>query len=109
MHYAEASGDAQPESSRALFGEFHRVLKPGGTITIIEHAAADGTSRTESGGWHRTPPEIAKSDLASYGFEFAGEAADIYSNPDDDLRNTWFEVGLQGKTTSFVHKYSKPD
>jgi len=108
MHYTEDSGEGIPDSSKALFAEFRRVLKPGGSLLIIEHAAADGSSRAESGGWHRTPPETAKSDLASYGFEFAGEAPQIYFNPDDDRMNVWYETGLQGKTTSFVHKYRKP-
>jgi predicted methyltransferase len=109
MHYAEGSGESFPESSVALFGEFSRVLKPGGTVIVIEHAAADGTSRTESGGWHRTPPETAKADITGVGFEFADEAPELYYNAEDDLRNVWFETGLSGKTTTFVHKYRKPD
>ena len=109
MHFADGSGEAFPASSEALFGEFRRVLKPGGTIIIIEHAAADGSGRAQSGGWHRTPPEMAKSDIATVGFEFVADAPEIFHNPDDDLRNVWFETGLQGKTTTFVHKYRKPE
>jgi predicted methyltransferase len=109
MHYAEGSGEMFPDSSAALFGEFSRVLKPGGTVIVIEHVAADGTSRTESASWHRTPPETAKADVTGVGFEFAGEAPELYHNPDDDLRNVWFETRLSGKTTTFVHKYRKPD
>ncbi len=109
MHYNEESGEEFPASSTALFAEFSRVLKPGGTVIIIEHASADGSSRTESGGWHRTPPEMAKSDLAAIGFELADEAPEIFHNPEDDLMNKWFEVGLSGKTTTFVHKYRAPE
>jgi len=109
MHYVDGSGEMFPASSKALFGEFRRILKPGGTIIIIEHAAIDGSGRAESGGWHRTPPEMAKADIAGVGFEFAGDAPDIFHNPDDDRKNIWFETGLQGKTTTFVQKYRKPD
>ena len=109
MHYADGSGEVFPDSSTALFGEFRRVLKPGGTIIIIEHAAIDGSGRAESGAWHRTPPEMAKADIAGVGFEFAGEAPEIFHNPDDDRKNTWYETGLRGKTTTFVQKYRKPE
>ncbi len=108
LHYQEASGDALPDSSVALFEEFRRVLKPGGSFIIIEHVAQDGASRAQSAQWHRTPPELAKADLMGLGFEFVADAPAIYFNPDDDLANNWNEAGLRGKTTSFVHKYRKP-
>lgn len=109
MHYADGSGDAFPDSTRALFGEFRRVLKPGGTLIVIEHVAADGASRAQSASWHRTPPATAQADITSTGFDFAGEAPDIFYNPEDDLMNNWNQTGMRGKTTSFVHKYRKPD
>ncbi len=109
MHYAEDSGEKFPARSAGLFSEFSRVLKPGGTLIVIEHVAAPGSSRAQSAGWHRTPPETAKADITGVGFEFAADAPELYMNPDDDLMNVWFDTGLSGKTTTFVHKYRKPD
>ncbi len=109
LHYVEESGESFPPTSAALVSEFARVLKPGGTFIVIEHVAAAGTGRAESASWHRTPPATAKADISGVGFEFADEAPDLYKNPDDNLMNVWYETGLQGKTTTFVHKYQMPE
>lgn len=108
MHYTEASGESFPEGSSALFTEYRRVLKPGGVLIIIEHQAAEGSSRAQSAAWHRVPAAAARADAASVGFEFAGDAPEIFNNPEDDEMNMWGEAGLRGKTTSIVHKYRKP-
>ena len=108
LHYTEDSGESFPASSAALFGEFFRVLKPGGTFIIIEHQAVEGSNRADSAAWHRSPAAVAKSDAGSVGFEFAGDAPQIFNNPDDDQMNKWGDIGLRGNTTSFVHKYRKP-
>ncbi len=108
LHFDEANPDSMPERSAAIYADFKRVLKPGGVFAVIEHTAAPGSSRAESAGWHRAPEEIIKADISSAGFEFDGDA-DIHVNPDDDLKNVWFEVDLRGKTTRMVHRYVKPD
>ena len=107
LHFDEETGEAMPARSGEIYADIKRVLKPGGVFGVIEHTAAPGSTRAESAGWHRAPEDIIKADVTSAGFEFAG-AADIHNNPDDDLKNVWFEAGLQGKTTRMVHKYVNP-
>lgn len=107
LHYAEDSGEEMPARSGEIYADIKRVLKPGGIFAVIEHTAAPGSTRAESAGWHRAPEAIIKADVTSAGFEFGG-GADIHVNPDDDMKNTWFETGLRGKTNRMVHKYVKP-
>ncbi len=110
--YAHQRAGERYEQRKAAFTA---QFSPFGNIELmpLDSGAAlplgDGSGRAESGGWHRTPPEMAKADIASVGFEFAGEAPEIFHNPDDDLKNTWYETGLRGKTTTFVQKYRKPE
>jgi len=107
LHFDEETGDAMPASSADIYADVKRVLKPGGVFAVIEHTAAPGSTRAQSADWHRIPEDIAKADVTSAGFEFDG-AAEIHTNPDDDLQNTWFDVDLRGKTTRLVHRYVKP-
>jgi len=108
LHYDEATGEAIPERASKVYADFKRVLKPGGVFAVIEHTAAPGSTRAESAAWHRAPEEIIKADITSAGFTFDG-SADIHVNPDDDLKNVWFDVGLRGKTTRMVHRYVNPE
>ncbi|NNL88849.1 MAG: class I SAM-dependent methyltransferase [Marinicaulis sp.] len=108
LHYDEAAGDAIPERSAGIYADFKRVLKPGGVFAVIEHKAADGSSRADSASWHRIPEDIMKADVTAAGFVIDGSAEKIHANPDDDEKNVWFDTGLRGKTTRLVHRYKNP-
>lgn len=108
LHYEEEGGEVMPDRATQIYNDFKRVLKPGGVFAVIEHTAAPGSTREESAAWHRAPEDIIKADVTSVGFTFDG-GADIHVNPDDDLKNVWFETGLQGKTTRMVHRYISPE
>jgi len=108
LHYDEETGEAMPERSAQLYADFKRILKPGGVFAIIEHKAADGSSRADSAGWHRIPEDVLKADVTSAGFVVDGSAPNIHYNPDDDLKNVWFDTGLRGKTTRLVYRFVKP-
>ena len=107
MHFSPDAPDQLPERSKALFAEIQRVLKPGGTFGVIEHAAAKGASRQDSNDWHRIDPEMAIADLTSVGFEFVG-SSDMHTNPDDKMMSAWGPAGMRGKTTRLVQKYISP-
>lgn len=108
LHYAEDAGEKMPESSAGIYADVMRILKPGGVFAVIEHKAADGSSRAESAGWHRIPEATMKADVTSAGFVFDGSAEKIHMNPEDDMKNYWNDSGLRGKTTRLVHRYVKP-
>ncbi|RME67028.1 MAG: methyltransferase domain-containing protein, partial [Alphaproteobacteria bacterium] len=55
MHYNPDEGDAFPERSKTFLANALKALKPGGVLGIVEHQAAEGSTRAEAAGWHRTP------------------------------------------------------
>lgn len=108
LHYTEDSGEDMPARSGEVYADIRRVLKPGGVFAVIEHIAAPGSTRAESAAWHRAPESIIRADVTSAGFTFDG-GAEIHVNPDDDMKNVWFDTGLRGKTNRMVHRYVSPD
>jgi len=107
LHFSPDNPDQLPASSKAIFAEIQRVLKPGGTFAVIEHAAIKGASRKDSNDWHRIDPEMAISDLTSVGFKYVG-SSDIHTNPEDKMISAWGPAGMRGKTTRLVQKYINP-
>lgn len=76
VHNWMASGDAD-----AHFAAFHRALKPGGVLGVVEHRAAEGAD--EKGGATGYVKESTVKALAeAAGFEFVA-ASEINANPAD--------------------------
>ena len=107
LHFSPDTPDELPTDTKAIFAEIQRVLKPGGTFAVIEHAAIKGASRKDSNDWHRIDPGMAISDLTSVGFRYVG-SSDIHTNPDDKMMSAWGPAGMRGKTTRLVQKYINP-
>ncbi len=108
MHYNAGSGEATPETTRAQFADFARVLAPGGRVLVIEHQALEGTSRADSNDWHRAPVAAAVEDMEAAGLTLAASAPEIYNNPEDTELGYWREQGLSGATTSMTLLFQKP-
>ncbi|MFQ5346470.1 MAG: methyltransferase domain-containing protein [Rhodothalassiaceae bacterium] len=108
MHHDPDAGEVLPARTVRFLDTARRLLKPGGVLAIIEHEAADGTTRAESAGWHRAPKRMTIDDVTAHGFELVAES-DALANPDDDLRNYWREALPQRDSSQrFVLKFVKP-
>ncbi|WP_109123932.1 methyltransferase domain-containing protein [Dyella sp. C11] len=89
--------------SKALFD----ALKPGGTLIVLDHAAADGTGVSKTNDLHRIDPAAVKSELAAAGFQFDSES-DALRNPDDDHTKGIRDPSIKGHTDRFILKFHKP-
>lgn len=82
-------------------------LKSGGTLIVLDHAAADGTGTSKTNDLHRIDPAAVKSELIAAGFTFDGES-DALRNPGDDHTKPIRDPSIKGNTDRFILKFKKP-
>lgn len=93
-----------PATNKALFN----ALKPGGTLLIIDHAAAPGSPVDVADTLHRIDPAVVKREVEAAGFKFVSENNAV-RNSSDPLTASVFDASIRGKTDQFVYKFQKPN
>jgi len=97
-----------PEQTLA---EFYRILKPGGVIVVIDHAAVKGSGAShalEQKGIHRIEEDFVVKSLEKVGFKLQS-SSDAFRNKQDDRTQAFFSESLKGKKTDrFMVKLVKP-
>ena len=97
--------DADPDVlNRAVF----KLLKPGGTYMIMDHAAKAGRGMADTEKLHRIDPATVRQQVEAAGFRFAGESK-VLENPADPLDIPVFDKVIRGRTSQFAYKFVKPD
>ncbi|WP_300375965.1 methyltransferase domain-containing protein [Henriciella sp.] len=107
LWYTPESGAMLVGNPQASFPEIKRVLKPGGSFIVIDHAAPSGAPASTGGDTHRIDPQIVRDLAREAGFVLISEN-DLYDNPDDDLDASVFDEAVRGKTDQFMMKFEKP-
>jgi predicted methyltransferase len=84
-----------------------RILKPGGTYVIIDHAAKPGTGLAATDTLQRFDPAFVRKEVEAAGFRFVGESK-VLNNPSDPLDIAVFDKSIRGHTSQFAYKFVKP-
>jgi len=85
-----------------------KMLKPGGTYIVLDHAAIVGTGTyAAETGKHRIDENQVKLEVLKAGFKLVGENQ-ILRNPADARTSTVFEKALGRDTDQFILKFQKP-
>lgn len=107
--YDAVTGEKQSKLSAAVLADLRRMLKPGGVLAVIDHAANDDMPRGEAVKIHRISEKALRADFEDAGFKLA-KTADFLRNASDDRTKAWFsDKSLNDNTDRFVHRYVSPD
>ena len=90
----------------AVFDEIARVLKPGGKLVMLDHAAPTGADASTGGDTHRIDPVLIDEYALASGLTFVRDS-DLFANPDEDMLTNVFDPAIRGKTNQFFVKYEK--
>ncbi|MEZ5757985.1 MAG: methyltransferase domain-containing protein [Emcibacteraceae bacterium] len=90
-----------------IMATYHKALKPGGIIAIVDHEAIKGAPSSTGDTLHRIDPAIVKSDMEKAGFIYEG-GMDILLNDTDDKSISVFDDSVRGKTSRFIMKFRNP-
>lgn len=97
------TGEDRVEMNR----RFYKLLKPGGSMILIDHHALAGTGAEVGRTLHRMDAEIAKEELASAGF-ILEEKSVALTNGTDPRNDSVFAADRRGKTDRFLWRLVKP-
>lgn len=85
------------------------ILKPGGVVVIVDHAALPGSPAVETADkLHRIDPAVVKQEMTAAGFVFDGET-NVLANPADPHTALVFDPSIRGKTDQFAYRFKKPN
>ena len=106
-NYHDVYGHSGADETARFDAAVYRMVRPGGTLIVIDHAAAPGTGETAPKTLHRIDPAIVKARLVAAGFVFEGESPAL-RNPADTHELKVFDPSIRGHTDQFVYKFRKP-
>ena len=104
-HDVYYSADGWTVTPETFYPALQRLLRPGGTVLILDHLGEVGTGSSLGNTLHRIDPVFTKEDFAAHGFEFVAETQ-VLKNPEDDLSLSVFDAQIQGRTSKFVYKFT---
>lgn len=107
QNYHDAANDGGEAAIDQMNAQVLKVLKPGGSYIVIDHADAPGSGLSGTSTKHRIDPAVVKAEVLKAGFEFVGES-DVLRNPADDHSAGVFDPAIRGHTDQFVYKFRKP-
>ncbi len=89
------------------YAEIKRVLKPGGELIAMDHAADAGAPTTVAQTLHRVDPAVVLAAAKAAGLDYV-DKSDVLANPTDDRTKRVFDATIRRHTDQFLFRFRKP-
>lgn len=89
------------------YAEIKRVLKPGGELIAMDHAADAGAPTTIAQTLHRVDPAVVLAAAKAAGLDYI-DKSDVLANPADDRTKRVFDATIRRHTDQFLFRFRKP-
>ena len=96
-----------PINAENFVDRLYRVIKPGGVLGIVDHAAEPGVAVAVANSLHRIDPGIIRRDLITAGFVLEQES-DILRSAVDNRNKPMSDPSVRGNTDRVVMRFRKP-
>lgn len=93
------------EEAAEFLGSVFDLLKPGGTLGLIDHVGDPGADNTSL---HRIEPALVDAVAEQAGFIIEAKS-DLLAHPEDDHTRGVFDPTLRGDTDRFILRLRKPE
>ena len=90
----------------AFDAQLYAALRPGGSLAIIDHHAAEGTKADAVAPLHRIDRDFVVRRLEAAGFRLA-EESQMFRNEADDRSLLVFDPKIRGKTDRFFLRFER--
>ncbi|MGB3723251.1 MAG: I78 family peptidase inhibitor [Pacificimonas sp.] len=105
--YFESAELGLPRSdAQVVLAKIHKALRPGATVTVIDHVGDGADARADVKATHRIAPAIVARDFEQAGFKLLAQES-FFDNPEDDHAKSVFDPALRGKTDRFAMRFGK--
>jgi predicted methyltransferase len=101
-------GAFPPDTATKAIAALFDALKPGGTLVVVDHSAADGSGTTAANSIQRIDKAAAVAALTHAGFVVEAQS-DLYKRPEDPRTANVFDPSIRGKTDQFALRLRKPN
>ncbi|WP_284123680.1 class I SAM-dependent methyltransferase [Parerythrobacter aestuarii] len=91
-----------------MLANWFAAVRPGGTVTIIDHVGPAGDPRDVVNRLHRIHPATVVERMTGAGFVLVGQS-DVLRRSNDDVNLSVFDESVRGKTDRFIMKFQKPE